>query len=155
MPIRPKLPPGHMICGNCGEEKTLNQFHQLGKLRSGNVRYDKLCKICSSSGRSEVRRAIKLQAIGFLGGRCAVCGYDRPFPEVYDFHHMNSDTKEVKVSDVIKDQKRFNQVIKDQLEDCLLLCANCHRRAHSDPSIKNFIKRFEKHESKLESPGID
>ena len=81
----------------------------------------------SFNKRSRERtRQNKLKAIEYLGGRCFKC--EGVFhPSVYDFHHRNPEEKDIGVS-VIKG--RSWERLKEELDKCDLLCANCHREIH-------------------------
>ncbi len=70
------------------------------------------------------RRKIKLLAIAYKGGKCQVCGYDT-YPGALDLHHLNSSTKSFGIGD--KGYTRSWEKIKQELDKCILVCANCHR----------------------------
>lgn len=70
------------------------------------------------------RRAIKLKAIAYKGGRCVCCGYDQ-YPGVLDFHHIDQSTKEFSIG--ARGYTRSWEKIKLELDKCILVCANCHR----------------------------
>jgi hypothetical protein len=73
----------------------------------------------------------KIKSIELLGGKCQKCGEERPWLLV--FHHKNKEDKEFTINK-IKDHK-WN-FIKKELNKCLLLCHNCHRKIHS-PNNEN------------------
>jgi hypothetical protein len=68
----------------------------------------------------------KLEAIEFMGGACQDCGGKFP-PSVYDFHHVNMETKDKNPSYVLKGGL---EKAKEELAKCVLLCSNCHRIRH-------------------------
>lgn len=76
----------------------------------------------------EYRRNNKKLAIEYLGGKCLKCG-GTFHPDVYDFHHKNGDEKDICVARLL--MKKF-EVIKIELNKCVLLCANCHRIEHAE-----------------------
>ena len=69
------------------------------------------------------RRKIKLMAIQYKGGKCHICGYNK-CPGALDLHHINGQ-KSFGISD--KGYTRSWSRVKQELDKCILLCANCHR----------------------------
>jgi hypothetical protein len=69
------------------------------------------------------RRKIKLMAIEYKGGKCQICGYDK-YPGALDLHHI-SGKKDFGIGD--KGYTRSWERIKQELDKCILVCANCHR----------------------------
>jgi len=61
-----------------------------------------------------------------LGGKCAHCGGIFP-PCVYDIHHTIPEKKQFRLNHL-----KFGswEAIEEELKDCVLLCANCHRIEH-------------------------
>ena len=58
---------------------------------------------------------------------CAICGYDK-CDAALDFHHVNPEDKEFRIRTIslqFKDER-----IIEELNKCILLCANCHREKH-------------------------
>ena len=70
----------------------------------------------------------KQKAVEYLGGKCQQCGLEDICVNVFDFHHR--DPKE-KSYDISTKRYRNFESIKQELDKCDLLCANCHRRKHS------------------------
>jgi hypothetical protein len=75
--------------------------------------------------RRERAKAVKLELIQSLGGKCRKCGYNK-CPGALDFHHLR-DKKEL-VSVLLSDEKY--DLARDETLKCELLCANCHREFH-------------------------
>jgi len=83
---------------------------------------------------------MKLKAVNYLGGKCAVCGYDSCI-EALEFHHINPEEKEFAISG------KFNiswEKLKSELDKCQLLCANCHRELHSSDHQQVSVEEYEK-----------
>lgn len=83
---------------------------------------------------------MKLKAVNYLGGKCAICGYDNCI-EALEFHHINPEEKEFAISG------KFNiswEKLKHELDKCQLLCANCHRELHSSEHQQVPIEEYEK-----------
>ena len=67
-------------------------------------------------------------AIEYKGGSCKRCGYNRCI-EALEFHHNNSFGKDFSIS--AKGYTRGWAKVKEELDKCILLCANCHREVHA------------------------
>jgi len=74
------------------------------------------------------RRELRRKAIAYKGGQCQICGYDR-CPEALEFHHLDSSYKDFGISS--KGYTRSWGKICEELDKCVLLCANCHREVHA------------------------
>jgi len=74
------------------------------------------------------RKKIREMALDYKGARCSRCGYDK-CAEALEFHHVSSDGKDFGISD--KGYTRSWAKIKEELDKCIILCANCHREVHS------------------------
>lgn len=72
------------------------------------------------------KRERKLEAISYLGGVCKDCNI-KHHQAVFEFHHLDPKTKDRDPSKVLGlSWKR----IVEELDKCVLLCANCHRLRH-------------------------
>lgn len=70
------------------------------------------------------RAALKAAAIAYLGGACLDCGFsDLSRPEVFDFDHVGE--KLDNIATLIN--KKGWDVIQAELDQCELVCSNCHR----------------------------
>ena len=58
--------------------------------------------------------------------KCQHCGENDPV--VLDWHHTDPSIKEASVSWLL--QNRSRKAILEEIDKCICLCANCHRRAH-------------------------
>lgn len=66
-------------------------------------------------------------SIEYKGGKCEKCGYDR-CPGALTFHHVNPNDKLFTIGDVA--HRKNWEIIKKELDKCILLCANCHFELH-------------------------
>lgn len=73
----------------------------------------------------ERRQKLRAQVVAFMGGKCAICGYDRS-SAAFDFHHLNPAEKDFTISD----RMTSFEAIRPELEKCVLLCCRCHREVH-------------------------
>jgi len=71
---------------------------------------------------------------------CSTCGEDENI--TLDFHHKDESTKEYLVSQMIHEFRSKEKTIKE-IEKCVVLCSNCHRKVHagliSDKKLKTLI----------------
>lgn len=74
------------------------------------------------------RKKIRQMALEHLGGKCSLCGYDR-CSDALDFHHKDEKTKKFGLSQ--DGMTRSWEKTKQELEKCILVCANCHREIHA------------------------
>ena len=75
---------------------------------------------------SQKRLRLKEQAVAFLGGECAICGYSK-CPAAFDFHHPDSSSKDFSISE----KSSWDATFEAELRKCVLLCTNCHREVHA------------------------
>jgi hypothetical protein len=80
------------------------------------------CSACLSKKR---RRAIKLKAVEYKGGKCQNCGYNKCIGAM-DFHHLDPQEKDFTISGSAGKW----ETIKNELDKCVLLCKNCHAEQH-------------------------
>jgi 5-methylcytosine-specific restriction endonuclease McrA len=74
------------------------------------------------------RRKIKALAIEYKGGCCQVCSYSK-YQGSLDLHHLNPKEKDFALGD--KGYTRSWEKVKQELDKCILLCANCHREVEA------------------------
>ena len=82
------------------------------------------------------RKKIRKTAVEYKGGRCEICGYSRCI-EALEFHHKNSSGKDFSISE--KGYTRSWAKVKEEIDKCLLLCANCHREIHAEVQLSREI----------------
>ena len=80
------------------------------------------------------RTNLKLKCVLYLGGKCAVCGYNKCLGAL-DLHHKNENEKEFTISG--GNLKSFEKLIPE-LNKCDVLCSNCHRELHN-PHLINLL----------------
>jgi len=73
-----------------------------------------------------LKKANKQKALEYCGGKCSICNYNK-CPAALHFHHKDPQTKTKQVSQLLTYD--WN-IIKEELDKCILLCANCHHEIH-------------------------
>ncbi len=74
------------------------------------------------------RKKIRQMAVNYKGGQCRICGYKRCI-DALEFHHTNSSGKDFSISEGGYTRSWIR--VKEELDKCILLCANCHRESHA------------------------
>lgn len=110
-------------CTKCNKETTIDDFY-----KKGSDKYHTYCKKCFNEITLARQKEIKLMAIGYKGGSCQRCGYNK-YVGALEFHHLNPEIKDENWNRF--KNRKFDQRFKDELDKCELLCANCHREAHA------------------------
>jgi hypothetical protein len=72
------------------------------------------------------RNRTKMKLVEYKGGKCEVCGLDKPIPAIYDFHHVDPSQKEFRIGGTSRSFER----LKAETDKCLLVCRNCHSELH-------------------------
>jgi len=75
------------------------------------------------------RRLLKIKAVEYKGGKCEKCGYSKCV-DALDFHHLNPEVKSFGIGD--KGYTRSWEKVREEVDKCILVCANCHRELHSN-----------------------
>lgn len=133
-------------CTKCLKELPLNNFNKLTRNKDG---FNCVCKECIAifakrhyykHQKTNIKRAIKysktratkyLKKINEIKSKgCYFC------PEkdlrCLDFHHTNPQNKSFSISKIIgKDYvKKGLKTILDEIDKCIVVCSNCHRKIH-------------------------
>jgi DNA-directed RNA polymerase subunit RPC12/RpoP len=90
-----------------------------------NAKYQ--CKACWNKRTFQSARDKLDQLIEERGAQCEQCGYNR-CRAALEWHHKDAAEKEFSISD--RRGKNIDE-LRTETNKCLLLCANCHREAHS------------------------
>jgi len=74
------------------------------------------------------RKKLRTMAREYRGGKCIICGYRR-CQDALEFHHLDPRQKDFGLS--ADGLTRSWAKIKQELDKCVLICANCHREVHA------------------------
>lgn len=111
------------LCNKCKTEKPLSEFF----LKNGKLTHYH-CRQCNSDNVAERKREFKRQCVEYRGGVCIDCGF-KGHQAVYDFHHLDPTQKDFQFGSI--GTTKLNDVVKEELDKCVLLCSNCHRIRHA------------------------
>lgn len=93
---------------------------------SGKKRQRWKCLECSSDYNYHYKKKKKEKAVQYKGGCCCKCGYNKSNAALH-FHHLDENTKSFEICPNII--KKWD-VLKKELDKCILLCMNCHFEEH-------------------------
>ena len=126
------------ICASCQQELPFSDFHKRGE------GYQSLCKPCRKTydaafwQRKRLEYLPKKYAKRKQTGKdfaafkatlsCVLCGESHA--ECLDFHHKDPSTKDSTVADIAGKALSMKRIMRE-VEKCVVLCANCHRRVHA------------------------
>ena len=109
------LPEEAAVCRDCGKEYVYKRSKGHLKIK---------CNSCSTAGR---RLEVKKKCVEYCGGKCVNCGYSKCLRAMV-FHHTDPGKKDFAVA---SNMRASWKVIKQELDKCVLLCANCHAEEHA------------------------
>lgn len=132
------------VCSKCAKRLQLQDFVVNKSCIEGHTQ---ICKTCNNTAQntraknnpntsinrlkaSNKAKAItrsKLLAYHDNELICVDCNYTSTIPDVFDYHHINPDEKLYEISSIL-DYKW--ETVKNEVDKCVLLCANCHRIRH-------------------------
>lgn len=74
------------------------------------------------------RKKVKQLAVEYKGGLCQICNYSKCI-DALEFHHIDPSLKGFGIG--AKGYTRSWDKVRNELDKCVLLCANCHREVES------------------------
>lgn len=74
------------------------------------------------------RQKIKIDLVNYKGGKCVSCDYDKCISAL-EFHHLDPKEKDFSIGESGK--TRAFEKMKEEVDKCVLVCANCHREIHA------------------------
>jgi hypothetical protein len=114
------------ICSICKEEKTIDNFYSNGTTPAGTKKFKPFCKPCEmiKTRKDHYLKIRKILKVNLL--KCELCGYSENLAAL-EFHHLDEDEKDKGIGQL---KKCSESRLKEELEKCVLLCANCHKEHH-------------------------
>jgi hypothetical protein len=109
-----KLDGLQIYCKICKAEYDRNYYHRVPKRKKNKSEESKLRRYKIREWIREIKR----------GKKCN-CGEDHP--ACLDFHHIND--KEFSIGNAISLSYGKNRILKE-IEKCIIMCSNCHRKLH-------------------------
>lgn len=126
---------GQRKCARCGEMKSASEFRPRNSknLSQGSCSY---CDSCENKRQKEAvrkrnttRKDLKRKAVEYLGGKCELCGYNHCLRSLH-FHHKDGTQKDFTIG---RHRHAIHfEKIRQELEKCMLVCANCHGEIHEN-----------------------
>lgn len=113
----------HRFCPRCETLKHRDNFYTRRGVYGSSV----YCKNCTSDQTIERSREFKNKCVEYKGGECIKCGYNK-YNGALEFHHTDPNEKDFSIS--MSKLLKFDNVIKKELDKCILLCSNCHKEEH-------------------------
>lgn len=112
-------------CSTCSYEKNLEDFYSHKLTSDGK---DSICKECRKAISKKQKAKMKelIESIK-KESKCIRCGEDEPV--ALDFHHLGDD-KQFNIGQAVTDGHGMQKIL-DEIEKCVVLCANCHRKLHA------------------------
>jgi transposase len=91
------------------------------------------CKSCDSKDVIDKGVKGKERTVEYMGDKCSICDYNKCITAL-EFHHLDPSKKSPTYN------KRFRywgfERQKKELENCIIVCGNCHREIHSKDEWK-------------------
>lgn len=133
------------VCNVCGQVRSLDDFHNKKNAPDGKAYVCKPCKAAydkeyTTLNKDKIKEQKKVyykdksragieELREYFGGefRCSKCGYTNDCWAPFDLHHLDMDEKEFGIAE---HYLKGIDVIKEELDKCVLLCARCHREEH-------------------------
>ena len=115
--IEKELKKCNLLCGNCHNKLHFNE---------------------NDDSKWKNNKKIYLEYKGISG--CEKCGYNECNSSL-DFHHLNKNKKDFMIGEIYITYNNIEDLsvkISEELNKCIVLCKNCHKKEHSD------IEFFEK-----------
>ncbi len=115
-----------MYCGNNCKQK--HHYHRV--------------KEQTNTYHSQTIRSLKrkLSLVEMKGGKCERCGYDKNLAAL-QFHHIDPNMKVMKLDLRTLGNSTMSK-ITEEVEKCMLLCANCHLEEHNKEYTQDNVKNI-------------
>lgn len=122
------------VCITCGFEKDVTEFQVQGTSTNGFPYYTSYCTGCHNEKIGNYKKQHVKGWKLLYGGKCVICGYDRTLSALC-FHHTDPLRKTDRPGKLIRcaspnSRSATYYRVKEELDTCQLLCANCHIEVH-------------------------
>lgn len=87
------------------------------------------CRMWHKRNKISKNHSAKMHYVIVKGGHCQKCGYSKNIASLC-FHHLDPSKKTFNLTGQNL-QKLSEKVVMEELENCLLLCNNCHSEIHN------------------------
>lgn len=114
----------HRECIKCNQILEINNFYK----KAGILFDSTYCKICTNNQTTIRMVNFKKKCLEYKGQKCVECGYSKYYGAL-EFHHIDPRKKDFSISQM--KSYSFDNIVKEELDKCVLLCANCHREVES------------------------
>lgn len=147
------------VCCRCKEEKEEEDF--TFKNKSQNIR-NKTCKKCFIEIRKNWYNKNKLKVIQKINSNknknklwfedykkklvCSNCGENHI--ACLDFHHLDPNKKELSITAIARNTYSIKRIM-EEINKCIVLCSNCHRKLHYNENHAPIVQRIERKFPKL------
>jgi len=84
------------------------------------------------------RKDLKQMALDYKDNSCELCGYNK-CQEALTFHHLKKSGKNFGISG--QGYTRSWERVKQELDKCILVCANCHAEIHHRQHLEETPKK--------------
>jgi predicted transcriptional regulator len=122
--IRKEINDGYKTCPKCNVRKSLTRDNFY--IRK-NGKFHCWCKECNNRITYEKQCQLKIDAMEYKGGKCCLCGYNK-CKGALDFHHIDPEKKEFAIGSL----RAYRwDIVKPELDKCILVCKNCHAEIHA------------------------
>lgn len=121
-------------CKNCNVLKDKKNTYKV--LVRGKTYFKTYCKKCDNTiirkkypdKRTPIIKKKREYCINYAGKKCMICGYSRCV-NALEFHHKDPSKKDFGISSTTITNKSV-ELLRNEIEKCILVCANCHREIH-------------------------
>lgn len=142
------------ICTKCKEKKDITEFYTLDywckkcsykynrrwsqnnpeKVKESRRKYyQKHKEEIKTKRRQKISKNKEWFAVYKKTLKCEICGESRWYCLV--FHHKNPEEKEYNIGSMINRICNKEKIL-EEIEKCIILCANCHRELHYNLKIR-------------------
>lgn len=116
--------PSEKICTKCQILKPIEEYYFKNKEHTCRQAE---CKTCFNKRITTQFKDLKTECVSYKGGACERCGYNK-YQGALEFHHLDPKEKDFAISS--STSRKLTDVLRKELDKCLLVCANCHREIH-------------------------